>query len=218
MSSSVRFLAALAVFGTPLGLHAAPAAAQMPDSAAVRPVQSGPSYTDADVRFMTRMIGHHAQAIVMAQLAPTNGAAGSVAVLAERIISSQVDEIATMQQWLRDRGLPVPDPMAPAMDGMPTMDGMAHEGHLAMPGMLSDAQLQELRDAQGRPFERLLLTYMIQHHRGATAMVAELFASDGAAQDQVVFKFANDVNVDQITEIARMERMLAAMPCESAAP
>jgi uncharacterized protein (DUF305 family) len=215
MSSSVRFLSALAVFGTMLGLHAATAAAQMPDSAAVRAEPLGPAYTDADVRFMTRMIGHHAQAIVMAELAPTNGAAGSVAVLAERIISSQVDEIATMQQWLRDRGLPVPDPMAPAM---PTMDGMSHEGHMAMPGMLSEAQLQELRAARGRPFERLLLTYMIQHHRGATAMVAELFASDGAAQDQVVFKFANDVNVDQITEIARMERMLAAMPCESAAP
>jgi uncharacterized protein (DUF305 family) len=51
---------------------------------------------------------------------------------------------------------------------------------------------------------------MIQHHRGAVTMVSELFGSYGAAQDETVFKFASDVNVDQTTEIARMELMLAA--------
>jgi hypothetical protein len=42
-------------------------------------------------------------------------------------------------------------------------------------------------------------------------MVKELFASYGAAQDDLVFKFASDVNVDQATEIARMEKMLVAI-------
>jgi hypothetical protein len=42
-------------------------------------------------------------------------------------------------------------------------------------------------------------------------MVADLFNSYGAAQDELVFKFASDVQVDQRTEIARMERMLAAL-------
>jgi uncharacterized protein (DUF305 family) len=42
-------------------------------------------------------------------------------------------------------------------------------------------------------------------------MVRELFESYGAAQDEIVFKFASDVNVDQSTEIARMERMLATL-------
>jgi uncharacterized protein (DUF305 family) len=41
--------------------------------------------------------------------------------------------------------------------------------------------------------------------------VQDLFASYGAAQDETVFKFANDVSVDQTTEIARMEKMLAAL-------
>jgi uncharacterized protein (DUF305 family) len=53
---------------------------------------------------------------------------------------------------------------------------------------------------------------MIQHHRGAVSMVKELFSTQGAGQDETVFKFASDVNVDQSTEIARMEKMLAAMP------
>ena len=67
-------------------------------------------YTEADIRFMSHMIGHHAQAIVMAGWAPTHEASSSVQTLAERIINSQQDEIVTMQQWLRDRNQPVPDP------------------------------------------------------------------------------------------------------------
>jgi uncharacterized protein (DUF305 family) len=104
-----------------------------------------------------------------------------------------------MQQWLRDRGRPVPQ------------GDHAGHGHL-MPGMLTEAQMKELDEARGPEFDRLLLTFMIQHHRGAVAMVKELFGTQGAAQDETVFKFASDVNVDQSTEIARMERMLSALP------
>ena len=66
-------------------------------------------YTAADVHFMSGMIGHHAQAIVMASWAPTHGASPSLRILAGRIINAQQDEIATMQRWLRDRGQPVPE-------------------------------------------------------------------------------------------------------------
>ncbi len=78
-----------------------------------------------------------------------------------------------------------------------------------MPGMLTDAQLRQLEQARGAEFDRLFLRYMIQHHRGAVAMVRELFDTHGAGQDETVFRFATDVNVDQTTEIARMQRMLA---------
>jgi uncharacterized protein (DUF305 family) len=53
---------------------------------------------------------------------------------------------------------------------------------------------------------------MIQHHMGAITMVERLFATDGAGQDEAVFKFASDAQVDQSTEVARMELMLAALP------
>jgi uncharacterized protein (DUF305 family) len=52
---------------------------------------------------------------------------------------------------------------------------------------------------------------MIQHHKGAVSMVSDLFGTYGAGQDELVFKFASDVNVDQTTEIARMEKMLAVV-------
>lgn len=156
-------------------------------------------YTEADVRFMTGMIGHHAQALAMAALAPRNGASPEVRRLAERITAGQQDEIGTMERWLRARGKPVPDPQHAMHGGL-------------MPGMLTETQMGELEQARGPEFDRLFLTYMIQHHRGAVTMVQQLYRTPGAAQDDTVFKFADDVGVDQTTEIARMERMLDALP------
>ena len=83
-----------------------------------------------------------------------------------------------------------------------------------MPGMLTPEQMRELDAARGREFDRLFLTDMIQHHRGAVTMVHDLFATDGAAQDEQAFKLASDIQVDQTTEIARMERMLAELSAE----
>ncbi len=174
-------------------------------------------FTAADVAFMQGMIHHHAQALVMSRLAEPNGANPSVRTLAARIINAQSDEIATMQRWLRDRAQAVPElhemngTLMVHMAGGPTGHG-GHDGHdAAMPGMLTDAQLAELRAARGPAFDRLFLAYMIQHHKGAVTMVEALFARDGAGQDEAVFKFASDAQVDQGTEIARMERMLAAL-------
>lgn len=163
-------------------------------------------YTQADIRFMSGMIGHHAQAITMSRRAPTHDAGATVQRLAARIINAQQDEIALMQRWLADRRQPVPDGRTEGM--RMTMNGMDHV--MLMPGMLSADQMRQLDAARGGEFDRLFLTFMIQHHRGATAMVRELFATVGAAQDQTVFKLASDVNVDQTTEIARMESMLAS--------
>jgi uncharacterized protein (DUF305 family) len=171
-------------------------------------------YTAADVHFMTAMIGHHAQAIQMARLAADRGASPSVQNLADRILSGQADEIVTMQNWLRDRGQPVPEATSGPMKMV--MNGMEHE--MMMPGMLTAEQMAQLEAARGKEFDRLFLTFMIQHHRGAVSMVRDLFGSPGAAQDETVFKFANDVNVDQTTEIARMQRMLAALTLGITAP
>src|SRR5690554_2352275 len=66
------------------------------------------NFVQADVDFMTHMIPHHAQALIMSRLAPTNNASPVVQTLAARIINAQQDEIVTMQRWLRDRKQPVP--------------------------------------------------------------------------------------------------------------
>jgi len=160
----------------------------------------------ADVRFMTSMIPHHAQAVLFSGWAASHGAGRAVRVLCERIVVAQTDEIATMRTWLEDLGEPVP--AADATHAGMMMDGMRHE--MTMPGMLTDEQLAELDAARDFEFDRLFLTFMIQHHEGALTMVDDLFTSYGGAQDDMVFKLASDIYADQSTEIERMRSMLDA--------
>ena len=157
--------------------------------------------------FATHRIGHHSQALEIARWATTYGSIPSVQTLASRIIIALQYEIAIMQRWLGDRLRPVPEARSGPM--MMSMNGMEHM--MLMPGMLTEAQMKELDAARGPTFDRLFLKYMIQHHRGAVSMVKDLFDSYGAGQDELVFKFASDVNVDQNTEIARMDKMLIAL-------
>ena len=196
---------------------ASPASVEQSERAAVAKARADSArlpYTAADIHFMTGMIGHHAQAIKMADWCPSHGASSTLRTLCERIINAQQDEIATMQRWLEDRQQPVPKPDPNGMTM--NMGGMQHT--MLMPGMLTPEQMQQLDAARGTEFDRLFLTYMIQHHRGALTMVKDLFATPGAGQDELVFKFATDVNVDQTTEIARMERMLAILKIEGQLP
>ena len=175
-------------------------AAQPPPPGSVQPV-----YTAADVHFMSGMIAHHAQAVLMAGWAPSHGAGAAVQALCERIVVGQRDEIASMQRWLRERHEPVPEPDPHGL----VMPGMDHP--MLMPGMLTPEQLAQLDGARGAEFDRLFLTFMIQHHRGALAMVRELLDTPGAARDGLLFQFASDVSADQLTEINRMTRMLDAL-------
>ena len=170
-------------------------------------------HAPGDTEFMQGMIPHHAQAVTIAGWAATHTTRRDVRVLAERIVVAQKDEIAIMQDWLRTRGEKVP--AADATHHRMVMDGgMEHD--MLMPGMLSDEELAQLNAARNEEFDRLFLTFMIRHHEGALVMVEKLFASHGAAQDDIVFKFASDVFADQTTEIGRMHTMLAAPP--AAAP
>lgn len=168
------------------------------DSAAMR-------YSQADVDFMTGMIGHHAQALIMSGLAEQAGASSEIRTLTARIINAQKDEIRTMQNWLRARGEPVPEIH---IDGLTLMVHGVDNHHVHMPGMLTQDQLEQLAAARGEEFDQLFLEYMIQHHEGAVTMVDKLFSTDGAAMEDAAFKLASDINVDQQTEIDRMRRML----------
>jgi uncharacterized protein (DUF305 family) len=164
-------------------------------------------YSDADINFMTGMIPHHAQAVIMAGWAPSHGARSDVAILCERILVGQTDEIRSMQQWLADRDLPVPDAKSTRMK-MKT-NGVEHD--MLMPGMLTDEEMAELDKARGPGFNRLFLMGMIKHHQGAIDMVNDLFKAYGAAQDDMIYKFASDVFADQSIEIEVMHKMLASI-------
>jgi uncharacterized protein (DUF305 family) len=164
-------------------------------------------YSDADIQFMTGMIPHHAQAVIMAGWAASRGARKDIAVLCERIGIGQMDEIRWMQQWLSDRGLPAPDATSTRM--RMKMGGIEHD--MLMPGMLTDEEMAELEAASGSAFDRLFLLGMIKHHQGAIDMVNDLFESYGAAQDDTTYKFASDVYSDQLIEIEVMQNLLESL-------
>ena len=167
----------------------------MPGMAAPVTIPAGAGYTAADVHFMQGMIAHHGQAIHMSKLAAARGANPRVLKFANKIDQSQAAEIKLMQDWLRANGQ-----TAPEADSWRTM---------SMPGMLTAEQLASLEKAKDTDFDRQFLTLMIQHHRGALQMVADLIATPLAAQDVDVSVFANDVELVQTAEIGVMLQMLA---------
>jgi len=210
--------AALLVLGACAPRPAPPPAPSERDPAAVAELDSlyrarvesaRARFTEADVGFMQRMIAHHTQALIMSEMAPSHGAGPAILTLTARTINAQSDEIATMRRWLQDRGQPVPE--IHVMGTSLMVMGADHD-MAAMPGMLTDEQMHSLDAARGQDFDRLFLTYMIQHHSGAVTMVRELFATDGAAQGNEVFKIASDIQADQTSEIRRMQSMLDAFP------
>lgn len=159
------------------------------------------SYSPADVQFLQDMIPHHHQALEMAALVADRTNRPELLDVAGRINASQGDEIQLMQQWLRERGEPVPDP---------TAHEAMHTDH-SMAGMATPEQMAELAASGGTAFDRLFLELMITHHEGAVKMVEELLEQPGSAYDPVLFEFTSDVTNDQKAEIERMNALLVSL-------
>ncbi len=155
-----------------------------------------PVQSPDDTAFMQGMIMHHSQAVEMTALIPSHSQNKQIRALGARISSSQSDEMRLMQRWLAARGEPT---------AMPMGGGMA-----LMPGMLTAAQMDALRQARGAQFDHLFLAGMIQHHGGALNMVHTLFNSPGAGQDADLFNFATDADNTQRAEIRIMQSLLEA--------
>jgi uncharacterized protein (DUF305 family) len=213
---------------TLLGLFSLPVCAQQAEPATPVVVQPGapgqptrtlppttratlPPRSTADVRFMQGMIMHHAQAVEMTALIESHTTTKDLRSLAARISHSQSDEIKFMKRWLEVRG----ESLSPMMPEMPGMDMSTHSMHtMLMPGMLTAKQMEALKKAKGKEFDRLFLTGMIQHHGGALIMVKDLFDTAGAGQDAELFNFATDVDSGQRAEIRIMQTMLSGKPLE----
>ncbi len=148
-------------------------------------------YSEDDVEFVTKMVPHHAQALEMAELAPERARDQRVKVMADRIAAGQGPEIAVMQAWLADHGLPAADPDA-------------DHGH-EMRGMVTGEQMTQLLASDGEQFDRLFLARMIAHHEGALEMANRL----GQGTHPIVMDMAKDVAATQSVEITRMQEVLA---------
>ena len=185
------------------GAPGAPSRKLPPSTSAVAPPRS-----QADIEFMQGMIMHHSQAVEMTALIPSRTQNKEVRALGARISLSQTDEIKFMKRWLAARGAPVSMTMPGMPDAEMTDMNMSGKPMPSMPGMLTREQMNALEQAKGAEFDRLFLTGMIQHHKGALVMVKQLFDTPGAGEDADLFDFATDADNTQRAEINIMEDML----------
>ncbi|NBE55297.1 DUF305 domain-containing protein [Streptomyces boluensis] len=149
----------------------------------------------ADFSYADMMIEHHAQALVMTELAPERAQSTPVKRLAERIAAAQGPEIDAMKGWLKNHDAD----KRPSEGG-----GHDHHGDAPMPGMATEAQLKTLKAADGKAFDQLFLKLMITHHGGAVTMATDLLSEGNNVQ---IEEMANDTVAQQTSEIGRMREM-----------
>ncbi|BFV56258.1 DUF305 domain-containing protein [Kitasatospora sp. CMC57] len=164
---------------------------------AVTPAGTGKAYNAADVAFAQGMIPHHRQALEMAELASGRAASPEVAQLAAAIRAVQDPEIATMSGWLSGWGEQVPQPGAAG----------AHAGHggAGAAGMMTEPEMNSLKEATGAAFDTAFLKLMVAHHTGAVEMAETEQGKGGYAPAK---ELAAAVINGQSAEIEQMNRLL----------
>lgn len=144
-------------------------------------------FSGADIMFAQMMIPHHEQALLMSGFAETRSSNEEVKKLARQIYAEQEPEIAQMKLWLEKTNS--------------SMD-MGHD--MGMNGMLTDSEIEAMKSATGKAFDRLFLEGMIAHHEGAIHMAEMIVDSDNAEAK----KLGQSIQVTQQREIDLMKEML----------
>ena len=144
---------------------------------------SNSEYSSDDIAFAEQMIPHHEQAIEMSEIALLNTTNPDVLQLAQEIKDAQSPEIELMKSWTG-------------------VKASTHAGHL-MDGMLSQSELSDLRQANGKEFDRLFLQGMIKHHQGAIEMAQEVATSKNkdVANLSAVIIAAQKLEIDTMNEL-----------------
>ena len=164
-------------------------------------VQVGSSFTAEDAAFLEGMRAHHLQALEMTALVPQRAGREDLRLFAERMHISQEGEVELVDGWLEEHEA--------ALERLGEEHGGhdQHDDHADMPGMLTPAELDAMEAATGERFVQLFLIGMTKHHRGALQMVGDLLATEGAASDPRLYRFATDVDSDQRIELDRLQRI-----------
>ena len=158
-----------------------------------------PQVNPADAEFVSMMIPHHYQALVMSRMGPTRSSDQEVLALAGQIDVEQGLEITMMQAWQSWNGLQVTD--AEMAYNMMLQDPMMLE-HM---GMASPAQMAALSASQGTDFDVLYLQLMIRHHQGALGMLVDVLTN---GSDVILAEWANEMYMTQLVQINWMQAML----------
>jgi uncharacterized protein (DUF305 family) len=156
--------------------------------------------SDVDVGFLQDMSEHHRQAVDMSfTFLRRPDTDPRLRTVAESIIYGQSVEIGVMLQVLNEMEAP-----AVSEDGT----AMAWMGHAVdpseMPGMASDAELEELASATGSDADELFTELMTAHHQGGIDMANQAAAE---AENDAVRDFAAATARNQQSEIVELESL-----------
>jgi uncharacterized protein (DUF305 family) len=121
--------------------------------------------------FLRDMAAHHAQAVDMGTIAYAKATNAEVRSMGLDTALTQHGQVNIMQTWLGEWGLNL-NGTEPPMAWMP--DGQASIRDGLMPGMATQQQMEELRQAEGKQVDILYLTLMRQHHLGGIHMAREI--------------------------------------------
>jgi uncharacterized protein (DUF305 family) len=152
--------------------------------------------TAADVAFIAAMVEHHEQAVELAGIAPGRVADPELAELAGLIAVTQAAEAESMRRWLERRS---------------SRDDAAagHDHAESMAGEISRSTIDRAAGLDGAAFDRLFVSAMIPHHRGALEMSEDRLAESG---DSSVARWARAIATSQALEIDRMLEIEARLP------
>ncbi len=180
----------LALVGCAATPSSAPAYTPPPSAAASAP------FNDQDVTFLSDMIPHHAQALLMVDMTEGRELTPEFAELTQGIDAAQGPEIDQMSEWLVSWGYDVPD-TASHMGMMGGDNGM---------GMMTDEDTETLGRMMGGDFESMWMRMMIEHHEGAVSM-SQTELEEGVSPE--ARDLAQRIIDAQEAEIALMEQLLA---------
>lgn len=143
-----------------------------------------PSAAQYELRFMMDMIAHHQMAIEMAELCVQKAVHEGLRQMCQSIIDAQSQEIAAMQQWLKD------------------WYGITYEPRMT-PG--DQQMLNRLASLSGAEFEITFMEMMIRHHERA---IKEAEQCVRKAYHAELIGMCHDIIATQSAEIAQLESWL----------
>jgi uncharacterized protein (DUF305 family) len=120
----------------------------------------------SDQNYMRHMTTHHAQGIELANLAASRARDPHLRSLAMLMVASQTGEVRIFERWWRswfDASMPL----------------CSASERAAMPGLLSDGQMQQIKSAAPDQFDTLFIHLMSIHHAGAVKMADQAWRGQG---------------------------------------
>jgi uncharacterized protein (DUF305 family) len=146
--------------------------------------------TDAqsDQSYIRHMTTHHAQGVELAYLAVGRARDPHLRSLAMLMVASQTGEVRIFERWWRS-WFDAPMPLCSAPE------------RAAMPGLLSDGQMQQVRSAPPGQFDGVFIQLMSIHHAGAVKMADQAWRGHG---DPRLRAMAHAIRHEQQGEIALM--------------